>query len=238
MKKIDDFMYKVDEKVDKIFQPFFKVTRKYFVLISSSFLVLLLGVFLFKIYYNKPRFVASLVEQDIKQIHKVLHRIDKDCNILGFKGQRVVIDFLTVKKFIGSVIGGINLAYPDKWDGPYMKTNPTMHQHFYEIARTQSGYYIVPGEGVRLPNGYVVGRDFELGYVADIEDMMKPGGVLYYKGKKFAYRFRFKVGDWDPVFGAREEVIEEINEVLKEFNAAMPFSKNNELEFCTQNVKT
>ena len=55
--------------------------------------------------------------------------------------------------------------------------------------------------------------------------MMAKGGVLNYRDKPLAAKLEFVIGDWQ-----RQELdlkeIEEINAVLEEFNAAMPFTHN------------
>ena len=71
--------------------------------------------------------------------------------------------FLTnpVKSFEGSEVGSLNLAYPKKWQGPYLGDNPTFQGKAYQIIRTKNGYFVTPGDGIMLPNGLVIGRDFK-----------------------------------------------------------------------------
>ena len=53
---------------------------------------------------------------------------------------------------------------------------------------TKKGYFIVPGTGVRLSNGKVIGKDIVLDEDADIEQMAADDQALRYRGKKLAAR--------------------------------------------------
>lgn len=238
MKKIDQFFESLDKKVDTTFSGFYIFFRKYFVVFSSSILSLLLLMSLFKFYYNKPYFTASLITNDLKSINDALTLIDKKCNILQIRGGKITLDFFNVKKFKGSVVGGMSVAYPVKWQGPYFEINPLLQQKYYELIQAKDGYFIVPGNGVKLPNGFVVGKDFSIDAKTIVIPMLKPGGYLFFKGISLARKILFKIGDWDPTLQIKEDTIEEINSILKEFNAAMPFTKNIQLQDCYRVVGT
>lgn len=227
MKKVDDFMKGVDFQVERhlptSFLTFFK---KYFVYFSSFLLVAILGLFVYQVLKERPQYLAAVIQSDLGQIEKHLATIDKDCNILSINSGRVYIDFLNVEKFSGSMVGGINLAYAEKWTGPYMKRSPTLQGVFYEIVKTREGIYIVPGQGVKLPNGMVVGKHFDVTYASPMAQMLKPGGQLHYKGDSLARKIKFKIGDWDSPTTMTSGTIETIRKALKEFNDALPFAQN------------
>ncbi|MFH0898343.1 MAG: hypothetical protein V1855_02095 [bacterium] len=225
MKKIDEFMNELDEKVDYKMKPFFTFVQKNFALFSTTILSLLFLLFVFKTYYNRPYFTAIIIKTDLKKISDALNKIDKDCSILSIPSDGVKIDFLTVKGFEGSVIGGINLAYPKKWNGPYEKMDPTMQQKHYELIKVADGFFIIPGKGVRLPNGLTLGKDFEIKSNTSIAEMTKPNGNLFYKGVVLAHKIPFEIGDWD---SSSNKTKEKVNEFLEEFNEAMSFSKKEE----------
>ena len=235
MKKLDQFFARLDKKIDRRFAGFFTFFRKYFVVFSSTLLTLMLLVALFKVYYNKPYFTASLINNDIKIVHEALHTIDKKCNILRFNSRRVILDFFTVRTFDGSVIGGVSLAYPKKWQEPVLHNNPIIQQKFYEVVRAQDGFFVVPGEGVELPTGLVMGKDLVIKRQTQVEPMLKPNGKLFFKGIELAKKIQFKIGDWDPVIQINQDTIEDINSILKEFNEAMPFTENGSYKSYTQN---
>ena len=129
MKKIDELMHTIDEKVDeeaKVLKPISKELKKYFAIFSTVLLAVLFIIFLVKTTKEGPVQLATIIQSDIEQIEKVLIDIDTTCNILSFNYDNVRINFLTVEKFVGSTIGCLNLAYPGKWHGPYMQRNPTL----------------------------------------------------------------------------------------------------------------
>ena len=57
-------------------------------------------------------------------------------------------------------------------EGPYVQDNPTIQEEMYVILHNKSGYYIVPGDGVKLLNGKVVGTDVVLDYQTDMKQAM------------------------------------------------------------------
>ena len=202
-----------------------KLVKRYFPIFSIALLVLLVAVFVLRIVYNKPYFVTSVIANDLAQITNALDQIDRECNILSTGSNKVNIDFLTVQKFIGSEVGGLNLVYSDQWKGPYLKDDPTLYGIFYQILKTKEGYFVVPGEGAKLPNGLTVGTDFKIDTDSSVIKMMAEGGQLNYKGRPLACELKFKVGDWQKrPFNKKQ--IKEVSSALKEFNEAMPFTCN------------
>lgn len=226
MKKVDNFMHHLNEQVDQKFGPFELFFKKYFVIFSSTFLAFFLFLIIFRVFYNKPYYLVSVVKDDLTQINKILTDIDTDCNILSIKNKVNYIDFLNVEKFAGSAVGSLNLAYPEKWKGPYLRINPSLYGRFYELVRNKEGFFVLPGNGVRLPNGYVVGRDFDVTKSGvSILEMLKPGGYLNYKGTPLGLLIKFKIGDWDP-FLKKNLTSDKIEKILDEYNAAFPYTKN------------
>jgi hypothetical protein len=94
---------------------------------------------------------------------------------------------LNVKEFSGAEVGPMNLAYPERWEGPYLEDNPTMQEKEYLIVRTKRGYFITPGEGVILPNGKDVGKDkIVLNEDTNIRILMTDSQALMFKDRVFA----------------------------------------------------
>lgn len=226
MKKVDDFIKNVDYQVEHhLPTSFFSFFKKYFVYFSSFLLLGTLGLFVYQVLKERPLYLATVIKSDLEQIEKNLAAIDKTCNILSITPERAYIDFLNIEKFSGSMVGCLNLAYPAKWAGPYMRRNPTLRGIFYEIVKTRDGVYIVPGHGVKLPNNMIVGKHFELTYATPIAQMLQPGKQLNYKGEPLARKLKFAIGDWDtPTM--TNSTIESIHKVLKEFSDALPFAQN------------
>ncbi|NDD53380.1 hypothetical protein EBZ39_05820, partial [bacterium] len=196
----------------------------YFALFSSTLLLVLLTIFFFRVFDAKTSAFTSAITDDLALIERALHQIDKTCNILSIRAGLAPIDFLTVERFSGSTIGCLNLAYPRRWKGPYAKTNPSMQGIAYQVVRTKEGYFVVPGDGVSLPNKLVMGKDIVLTYGSAITLMMQPGGRLNVQGHPLAIRLSFTIGDWDGVH-PEKDTVERINDMIKEFNEAMPFAQ-------------
>ena len=151
-------------------------------------LLVLAGITAYTMFYRGKSDDATLIAEDISKLSRIFERIDEQCEIIDFENQKNPINFLNVKKdgFAGSMVGPMNLAYPENWQGPYMVQHPTYGGIDYQIVRTDAGYFIAPGDGVTLPNGKVIGKDIMLDEKADIEKLMKDDQGLMYKGKAFA----------------------------------------------------
>ena len=225
MDKIKNAMSTLDRRVDKHIGFVKNFFNKYFPVISTLALVLIMLVFVIRIFYSRPRIVASLIEDDIAQITLALEKIDADCNILTIEDVHNEINFLNVKTFAKSQVGPLSLAYPKKWKGPYLNVNPTLQGMFYEIVQAQDGLFVVPGRGVRLPNGLEVGKDFQIAPESKVSELIQKGGPLYYEGSVFAAKLIFQVGDWDPWL-MRKATIRKLDRMLKEFHTAMPYAHN------------
>jgi hypothetical protein len=126
--------------------------------------------------------------QDVARLADIFQRIDAECGIIGFDYQKNPVNFLTIKHdgFVGSEVGSMNLRHPDRWQGPYLQDNSTIHSKEYQIVRTKKGYFITPGDGVRLPNNKVVGKDIILDEHADIPALVLQKDGLNFEGKPLA----------------------------------------------------
>ncbi len=224
MKNLDKLMTDIDKTVDKKFKFSFKGFKKYFTIFSTTVLVGLLAIFLFRTSKDQPLHLSTIIKNDLEQIEKTLSKIDKECNILNILYNNVRIDFLNVEKFSGSTVGCLNLAYPQKWMGPYLQRNPTLQGKFYEIVKTREGFFLMPGSGVKLPNGLILGKNIKITPKTQMSDLIVDGGPLNYKGQALTIRLKFKIGDWDPVL-TQTTTVDKINTALKEFNEAISFTK-------------
>ena len=141
---------------------------------------------IFNTLVSSKEYEAELIERDVNKLVDIMKQVEKDCKILSFDGQKNVINFLNAKSFAGSEVGPVNLKHADRWKGPYVEHNPTMQGRNYLIVRTKKGYYITPGEGVRLPSGKIIGTDIKFDENTDIDAMIKDDNQLLYKGKQLA----------------------------------------------------
>lgn len=178
---------------------------------TAALLLLLLGASLF--FYVRESQVASelLIIKELKSLQEIFQKIDKECTIIGFEHDRNYIDFLNVRTFEGSEVGSMNLAYPQHWQGPYVHDNPTIQEKQFEIIKTKKGYFIVPGVGVRLHNGTVIGRDIVFDAESDIAHMALEEN-LQFEGKPLVAPLRAPENIENPLY------IDDDNEVLVAMN--------------------
>ncbi len=131
----------------------------------------------------------GVMAEQIHQLGHIFKRIHECCRIIDFRQEKDYIDFLNVEKFVGSQVGPMNLEHPEHWQGPYVQKNMTASGKDYQIVRTRKGYYIIPGDGVKLANGKTIGKDITIIYDTDIEALMRDKkALLGATGKPLAVR--------------------------------------------------
>jgi hypothetical protein len=192
-------MGRVTDILSRIFQSIRQCVifdKKTFPIFSVIILLSMLGFMVVRYNYNRPYRLALFVQQDVARLADILHTIDAECSILQIKYDKVPIDFLTVKSFIGSEIGGLNVAYPEKWNGPYVHDNPDITGQIYQIVKAKDGYFIVPSDGFELPSGWVLGYDVVISPRIALGPMLKPGGALTFKDIAFGVKLPFIIGDF------------------------------------------
>lgn len=147
-------------------------------IVTALFFVFLCGIAVYR-YHRASRVMGDqVIVQHMQQFKDIFKRIDEQCTILSFDHEKNYIDFLTVKNFEGSEIGAMNLAHPENWEGPYMEAKPVVNDKQYAIVKTKNGYYVVPGDGIQLSNGKVVGKDIIINKDTDMEALLKdPQGL-------------------------------------------------------------
>ena len=150
---------------------------------------------IFNTFVSTREYAGDIIERDVTRLVDALKQIERDCKIISSEAQKNSINFLNVKSFSGSQVGPINLKHPDRWKGPYLDRNPSIQSKEYMLVRTKKGYFVTPGEGVKLPNGKVIGIDIKFDEDADIESMMKDEKQLRYKNKALAAPLAIKKRD-------------------------------------------
>ena len=166
-----------------------RVKHNYFLpIIVGAAIVFFIGISFFDTIYRAKEDAGMMIAQTVVQLRDIFHRIHKTCVIIDFDNQQNSINFLNVAKFAGSEVGPMNLVNPEKWEGPYLKENPTLYHITYQVVSTKKGYYITPGNGVTLPNKKVIGRDIILDQKADIDLMMLNPDELLHKDRPLAAR--------------------------------------------------
>jgi len=159
-----------------------------FSLLTLAVIAFLIGLTFFSWRTVAKRDRGLYIVQDMARLATIFKHIDATAGILGFDYQKNPINFLNIKKdgFVGSELGSMNLMFPDKWEGPYEYEMPRIQEEDYIIIRTEKGYFITPADGVRLPNGKIIGTDIMLDEQADIEHMMHDEQMLSYQGRPLA----------------------------------------------------
>jgi len=162
--------------------------------------VLFIGLVITAVYrfFNAPENkMGSIVVADLAIMANIFKEIETTCNIVGVKGNKDSIDFLNVTSFAGKNVGPLTLAYPEKWQGPYVKDNLKIQGKFYQIVKTLKGYFILPGDGVELPNGKIMGKDLIVTESSDIPALLKDEKALLYKGKSLGVQLDISTSVFD-----------------------------------------
>lgn len=128
----------------------------------------------------------ELIATQIQQLSGIFKKINESAKIIGFRHPKNYIDFLNVRSFQGSEVGPMSLLDPKKWQGPYLDENLSIEGHEYQIIVTKKGSYIVPGNGVKLANGVVVGKTLTIDPKSDIEALMRDPKALLSGDKPLA----------------------------------------------------
>ena len=154
-------------------------------------IVIFIVLFIFSILHllkQSRTFSDQLIVDEVQRLSTIFQKIDGECKIIGFRHQKNYIDFLTIERFAGttSEVGAMDLMLPKNWHGPYVQENPVVQEKLYQIVRTKKGYFIAPGDGVKLSSGKTVGVDIVLDESADIKGLVNDPKGLQFQGKPLA----------------------------------------------------
>ncbi|HBL98561.1 TPA: hypothetical protein DDZ86_02865 [Candidatus Dependentiae bacterium] len=166
------------------------VTRYLLPGVTAVFLMLLVGVAIHRFSRDSKLFTNQVLADQIELLADIFKKIDAKCKIIDFEHEKNFVDFLTVKSFVGSEVGSMNLTYPQEWEGPYMNDNVTVQEKLYVIVESNQGYYVAPGDGVKLANGKIIGKDIILDKHTDFEKLTKDLESLSYNDRPLARRIK------------------------------------------------
>ena len=127
--------------------------------IAFGILGSLVIIYVFVVRRETSSYLNNLIADNVVQLKTIFERIDSTCGIIDFEYEKNWINFLNVGTFLGSEVGPMNLRNSRNWEGPYLRDNPTIQEKEYQIVKVREGYAVMPGVGVRLSNGAVVGID-------------------------------------------------------------------------------
>jgi hypothetical protein len=162
------------------------LSGSYAPVITIGIIAVLLFITILNFYYRPKEYTAKLIVKDLAVLQAIFKKIDDRCKILGFDYQKNPINFLNIQTFKGSEVGSMNLTYPAQWQGPYVPENLRMQGKEYQVVKTKAGLFIVPGDGVQLPNGLIVGKDIILNEKTDMSELIKSEKGFIYKGHVLA----------------------------------------------------
>ncbi len=160
--------------------------RTLWIFAVSATLFALIAIAVGSLWYQAKVSTNNFIAHDVQTLEKIFRNIDESCGISSFKHEVNYVDFLTVGTFAGSEVGSMNLREPKNWHGPYVKDNPTIQTKLYQIIATPKGYFLAPGNGVRLSNGSVIGKDVVLNEQSDIPALIERGVLTNYDGRPMA----------------------------------------------------
>jgi hypothetical protein len=150
------------------------------------FLLVLLAITCIAYWQQVRLFPEQMMSNDIHQLAMIFNKINDTCGILDFQSDHTEVDFLNVIAFKGSEVGAMNLKFPSKWEGPYVRDNPTIQEKHYQIVNTKKGYFIIPGNGVALKNGLIIGKDIIIDKNTDITELIRDKSLVDSAGKPLA----------------------------------------------------
>ena len=152
-----------------------RIRTNFWPIFSSAVLLFLFCFAIYKLLHQTRELVDRVIAYDIARLETIFRDIQAKCDIIDFEYEKNYIDFLNVIKFVGSQLGPMNLMHPERWPGAYLNEKLTVQQKPYAVLETKNGYYIVPGDGVKLSNGTVIGKDIVLSRDSDIENLIERG---------------------------------------------------------------
>ena len=165
--------------------------KKSWAFFVGTIFVVLVGLTFMRYRWFSREYTNALIAQDVARLKDIFERIDATCGIINFEHEKNHIDFLNVISFVGSEVGSMNLRNPSFWQGPYIKDNPTMQEKYYQIVVTPSGHFIAPGDGVKLGNGKIIGKDIILNKDSDFAKLMRTPEALLAGKISLAARIEF-----------------------------------------------
>ena len=158
----------------------------YLVYIGFAAILIFIGLSIKESFYHERQISGCIMADDVVKLQKIFEKIHQTCQIISFDYQKNPINFLNVKEFTSSEVGPMNLVYPKKWQGPYVQDNPEVQGKAYQVVKTKQGHFIIPGDGVVLPNGKKLGSDLPIDENTDIQALTQDKQPLNYQGRALA----------------------------------------------------
>ena len=164
----------------------YNIFRKGWQIATASGLIILFALTISVFMYNAKMATNRIIGSHIEELSQLFNLINETCGILNFEHDVNYVDFLNVGSFVGSEVGAMNLRKPQEWGGPYVQDNPTVQTKYYEIIKTNKGFFLVPGKDVKLSNGSVIGTDIIFDKETAISELIENGTLVNIEGKPLA----------------------------------------------------
>jgi len=169
----------------------FKFFERYKTKVGKLFFYIFLFTILFLLllkYFQKDNKNDDIkISKDIEKLNSIFVDIDKNCKIIDFKGKKNNINFLNVISFKGNQIGPLVLENSSNWQGSYLDNNYEVQGIQYQIVKTKYGLFVIPGDGVVLSNGKIVGENI---IVNDIDNEYTIKSQFRVKGKNLFFKIK------------------------------------------------
>src|SRR5262245_19149557 len=107
----------------------------YLVYIGFVAILIFIGISVKESLYRTQEISGCIIADDVVKLQKIFGEIHRTCHIISFDYQKNPINFLNVKAFTSSEVGPMNLAYPDKSQGPYVEDNLEVQGIAYQVVR-------------------------------------------------------------------------------------------------------
>jgi hypothetical protein len=153
--------------------------------VTTLFFLSLIGASIYWWVYQNRVYPDLLIAQTIDELSCIFAQIDTTAGIAGFVDPVTQIDFLTFKN--AHQLKSLKLMHLQKWNGPYRDTNPEFQEKLYQIIKANDGYWVLPGNGVELSNGKIIGKDIVIGPTTRVQSLLQEG-VLKVKNKLLTRR--------------------------------------------------
>jgi len=142
---------------------------------------------------------AGTVRADLSHLEEALKNFDGDCGIQEVLSGGHSLLFLTQTARPTDAFAAFKLANENTWRGPYIHKVPVAQGYPYMLLKTNKGLFIVPGEGVRLPKGSILGKEFFLTAESNLKALSAAGGILSHNGEPLVREFICGVKDADGI---------------------------------------
>lgn len=175
----------------------------FFVVLVTTSLIMLASL---RTIYRTSDFTAAIISNDLSCIAHALTKLHTSCTIVSFEREHSPLDFLTMPSLPTFAKNKhLTVAQPEKWRGPYLTEIPTVQGKAYEICRAYDGYFLIPGRGVQLPNGLVMGVDLIITPEILVAPLLSTGKALNYKGEQLAKKLDLCTAEWHKTHVTEQE---------------------------------